>query len=177
MVENFTSSIKTAGSRTRVNTFLIDTGSVLRTFGTDYAFRSAAWRWADESRQTRTYCLSVNIATLWIGSAWWRLTRILRCCFNSWKCKKNKPKTFELIRYKADLRFKILYLRGGIGLQNLNASPVKPGRHVHVGTWVTTWQSAEGPHVPGQGSSHLFLTQALFEGQSVLITHSGRQPS
>ena len=30
------------------------------------------------------------------------------------------------------------------------------------------------PHVPGQGSMHLFLWHALFEGQSELTTHSGR---
>lgn len=34
-----------------------------------------------------------------------------------------------------------------------------------------------GPHVPGHGSTHLFLIQALIEGQSEFKTHSGRQPS
>lgn len=32
------------------------------------------------------------------------------------------------------------------------------------------------PHVPGQGSTHLFLIHALFLGQSVFNTHSGRHP-
>ena len=31
------------------------------------------------------------------------------------------------------------------------------------------------PQVPGQGSTHLFLWQALFDGQSELTTHSGLQ--
>lgn len=33
------------------------------------------------------------------------------------------------------------------------------------------------PQVPGHGSVHLFLTHALFEGQSEFKTHSGLQPS
>lgn len=39
-----------------------------------------------------------------------------------------------------------------------------------------TVHSAFWPQVPGQGSSHLFLMHALFLGQSLLRTHSGRQP-
>lgn len=32
------------------------------------------------------------------------------------------------------------------------------------------------PQVPGHGSIHLLFTHALFLGQSVFKTHSGRQP-
>lgn len=52
-----------------------------------------------------------------------------------------------------------------------------PGRHTHDGKWFTTWQSALRPQFPGHGSWHLFLMQALFDGQSELTTHSGRHPS
>lgn len=37
-------------------------------------------------------------------------------------------------------------------------------------------QFAPIPHVLRQGSTHLFLTHALFCGQSVFIKHSGLQP-
>lgn len=40
-----------------------------------------------------------------------------------------------------------------------------------------TWHSAFRPHVPGQGSLHFELMHAVFDEQSELITHSGRQPS
>lgn len=65
----------------------------------------------------------------------------------------------------------------GIGEQTLNGSPVYEGQQVHNGTWETTWHSAFKPQTPGQTSTHLFRTQPLFEGQSVLTTHSGRQLS
>ena len=39
--------------------------------------------------------------------------------------------------------------------------------------WFLTVHSAFIPHVPGQGSIHLFLWHALSEGQSEFTTHSG----
>lgn len=39
-----------------------------------------------------------------------------------------------------------------------------------------TLHSALRPHVPGQGSTHLLLTQALLRSQSEFVTHSGRHP-
>lgn len=61
--------------------------------------------------------------------------------------------------------------------QNRYGSPWYPGKQSHRGKWLTVWQMAFVPQVPGQGSRHLFLTQALFDGQSEFKTHSGRQPS
>ena len=58
-----------------------------------------------------------------------------------------------------------------------NAFPTIPLGQLHMGTWLYTKHSALTPHVPGQGSTHLFLKQALFWGQSVFSTHSGRQPT
>jgi hypothetical protein len=45
-----------------------------------------------------------------------------------------------------------------------------------MGIWFITEHSAFCPQVPGQGSTHLFLMQALSLGQSELSTHSGLQP-
>lgn len=69
-----------------------------------------------------------------------------------------------------------VYLRSmGMILQYLKASPVYPGMQLHDGEWLITWQLAFVPQVPGQGSIHLFLMQALLEGHSELWTHSGLQ--
>ena len=62
-------------------------------------------------------------------------------------------------------------------LQYLNGSPVYPEKQVQDGKWLTTWQTAFWPQVPGQGSWHLFEMQARFDGQSELRTHSGLHPS
>lgn len=63
-----------------------------------------------------------------------------------------------------------------MGIQLTNGLPVCPSGHEHIGMWLTTLQIALLPHVPGHGSLHLFLTQALFFGQSELETHSGLHP-
>lgn len=40
-------------------------------------------------------------------------------------------------------------------------SPVYPGEQLQIGLWFNTWQRAFVPHVPGQGSLHFWLIQAL----------------
>lgn len=42
--------------------------------------------------------------------------------------------------------------------------------------WFTVAQFAFCPQMPGQGSTHLFLTQVLSWEQSLFKTHSGLQP-
>lgn len=74
-----------------------------------------------------------------------------------------------------EIRF--LHWTGGITLQNRYGSPVYPIWHEHDGLWLTTWQLAFWPQVPGHGSWHLFRTHCNFEGQSELMMHSGRHPS
>ena len=66
-------------------------------------------------------------------------------------------------------------LRIGFNLQDVNGSPMYPSMHVQTGTWFFTEQRAFTPQVPGHGSTHLFLWQALLDGQSEWTTHSGRQ--
>lgn len=61
-------------------------------------------------------------------------------------------------------------------LQATNAFPLKPRGQLHIGMWFTTRHSAFSPQVPGQGSAHLLLIQALVFGQSLFKTHSGLQP-
>ena len=68
-----------------------------------------------------------------------------------------------------------LYLRSGLSLHSVKGSPTYPTVHMQIGTWLTTRQIALTPHVPGQGSVHLLFWHALFEGQSELTKHSGRQ--
>jgi hypothetical protein len=67
------------------------------------------------------------------------------------------------------------YLRG-TDLHCTNGLPDVPCGQLHIGMWFTTSHVAPWPHVPGQGSAHLFRIHALSLEQSVLSTHSGRQP-
>jgi len=66
---------------------------------------------------------------------------------------------------------------GGKGRHWLKAFPVIPGGQWHMATCLCTSHMALDPHLPGQGSTHLFLTHALFQSHSVLSTHSGRHPT
>jgi len=59
----------------------------------------------------------------------------------------------------------------------MNAFPEVPGGQLHIGVWFITLHKLFCPHVPGQGSTHLFRMHALSVEQSVLSTHSGRQPT
>jgi len=63
------------------------------------------------------------------------------------------------------------------GVHETNALPVIFLGQLHMGKWLTTIHSALTPHVPTQGSRHLWNMHALSRRQSVLITHSGRQPA
>lgn len=67
----------------------------------------------------------------------------------------------------------LVYLRG-TGRHCTNEFPSMPFGHLHIGTWFRTSQMALTPHVPGQGSMHLFRRQDLSLEQSEFKTHSGR---
>lgn len=62
-------------------------------------------------------------------------------------------------------------------IHRTKAFPDIPLGQLHIGTWLYTLQIAFCPQVPTQGSIHLLRTQALFWGQSLFWTHSGRQSS
>jgi len=62
-----------------------------------------------------------------------------------------------------------------IWLHCTNALPVNPGGQLHIGLWLTTWHLALIPQVPGHGSRHFWLLQALLKMQSELTLHSGWQ--
>lgn len=59
-------------------------------------------------------------------------------------------------------------------IQRINGSPVNPFKHVQRGEWFTTKHFALSPQADWHGLTHLFSTQALLLGHSVLIVHSGR---
>ena len=63
-----------------------------------------------------------------------------------------------------------------IALHCMKGFPVKPAGQVHTGLCSTTSQYASKPQVPGHGSMHLVLKQALFDEQSLSSTHSGLHP-
>ena len=75
------------------------------------------------------------------------------------------------MNFRVDLRVCVIIL------QNLKGSPVNPKLQVQVGIWLTTWHMAFWAQAPGHGFWHLERIQAKFAVQSVLTTHSGRQPS
>lgn len=52
----------------------------------------------------------------------------------------------------------------GAGVQRMKGSPVKPGRQLQIGLWLMTRHWAWTPHVPRQGSTQRFLTQARSGG-------------
>lgn len=62
-----------------------------------------------------------------------------------------------------------------IMVQAAKGSPLRPWGHLQMGLWLTTEHSALTPQLPGQGSLHFWLTQALESSQSELTIHSGRQ--
>lgn len=64
---------------------------------------------------------------------------------------------------------------GRISEQYTKGLPVCDGKHKQDGTCEITLHSALKAHVPKHGFWHLFWMHALFEGQSLFNTHSGRQ--
>lgn len=89
----------------------------------------------------------------------------------------NKKIDWLLKLYRKEQFVYLLLLGGGGGSwQALNGLPIKPGRHVQLGEWFNTLHSAFKPQTPGHGSLHLLFKHALSRGQSLFVTHSGRQP-
>lgn len=78
------------------------------------------------------------------------------------------------MNYCIDL-IKSIYLPAD-GLHSIKALPLMPFGQEHIGTWFMTSQMAFSPQVPIHGLTHLFRKHPLSSGQSVLYTHSGRQP-
>jgi len=59
-----------------------------------------------------------------------------------------------------------------MSVQEVNGSPVYPWSQVQVEMWLMTLHWAFTPQSPGQGSTQWSSWQALFEGQSVLMTQA-----
>ena len=78
MVDHFASGIKAASTGARVHTLLVYAGFRKRALRTDHAFGSAVRRRSHVLGQARTNRLFVDFATLAVGSARARLTRVCR---------------------------------------------------------------------------------------------------
>lgn len=78
MVDHLTDGANSTSTRTRIDTFLVDTSFVQSTLVGWDAFRSATWWTTNKSWYTRAHSLSVNFSALTVRSARWRVTRILR---------------------------------------------------------------------------------------------------
>lgn len=60
-----------------------------------------------------------------------------------------------------------------IGWHRMKGSPVFLEGQLQMGLWLTTWQVALTPHVPGQGSMHFWFRQARLRAHSEFVMHSG----
>lgn len=146
-----------------------------RTFTITNTFWSAIWRTIDEFRQTGTrgwivYDLTVTIKTTWRRGAWIDGYRRLFLCWKDDKKQFFFVMVIQLISVSLTLlnysRLEIHWVKG---------SPVKSTGQEQIGLWLTTVHCALIPQVPGHGSIHFWLLQAMFAWQSELIIHSARQ--
>lgn len=83
--------------------------------------------------------------------------------------QQNTIQDYETTKYK--IKRRLLSMRR----HWTNGSPEKPTAQLQIGLWLTVWQRAFAPQVPGHGSTHFCCTQARFCSQVALTTHSGRQ--
>lgn len=164
MTYNSANCVQSTNSFTRVSTFLVNASQMTGTFCITDAFWSAVWWRTDEFGEARTGRSIIHCATLRIGATRRRLARVF---WYWWKFRCNFVlKIFFFEPAKFVLRISKHLVKG---------SPVKPGRQLQIGLWFTTWHTVATPQVPGHGSMHFWLTQALFKEHSELVTHSGLQ--
>lgn len=83
------------------------------------------------------------------------------------------------IKFLCELNFKMISkeYEPTIKMQEINAFPDIFSGQLQMGKWLTILHSALRPQTSLQGSWHLCCIQALSREQSLLITHSGRQPT
>lgn len=86
--------------------------------------------------------------------------------------KLKKPFNAKVLHHSSQTHW---CLRSSSLIQRTNGSPLKPSMQLQIGLWLTTWQRAFWPHVPGHGSLHFWLMHDLSWGHSELRIHSGRQ--
>lgn len=169
MIYYLASGVYATCSGTRIFTFLVYASFILGTFRTDHAFRSARWRSTNIFGLARAYCVIIYVFAQTVRAARWRNARVFLGFFNNHlNCKVINKVYVKVTNW--------LVLLGCGRWQEVNGFPVYPGRQAQVGAWLGTVHSALMPQVPGQGSLHLLLTQALFLGQSEFVTHSGLHP-
>lgn len=96
--------------------------------------------------------------------------------YDNYNISFSSKKLLKRQSYKIYYLYKIK-IPSGMTWQIVNASPIVGRGQEQIGIWLETVQIAPTPQVPGQGSWHLVLTQACDFRQSVLVKHSGWQPS
>lgn len=67
------------------------------------------------------------------------------------------------------------FVPGGLGAQDVKASPVKPSGQVQIGVCCDTEHKALIPQEPRHGSRHFCWMHACEEGHSEFRVHSGLQ--
>lgn len=137
---------------------------MVRAFAITYTLRFAIRRLTNKVWQTRARWRTVNISTLRVRAARWRVTWIFN--FNRFFTYNVLLLSIIHILARTNLR---------IGIHLMKGSPVCLGAQLQIGLWFTTWHRAFIPQVPGHGSIHFWFTQAWLSGHSELETHSGLQ--
>lgn len=77
MINHFASRVNAANARARVHAFAILAGAIWEAVRADGAFRATIRRGPNKCGQTRTYCLTVQFATLTVKPAGRKTARIL----------------------------------------------------------------------------------------------------
>lgn len=148
MVDDDTFCILSACSWAWINTLISYTSSVSLTVIAQYTLRSTTYIGIALIFHQAS-ANSVITLSVWSTRRW--IARIL-----FWRLYFYRKRIYKIT--STDLRQ--FFLRGGIGLQFVNGSPVKPSWHVQIGVLFITLHCAPIPQEPGQGSLHFSRMQA-----------------
>ena len=146
VVDNPTVCVRTAGSRARIDAFLVDTRAIRGTVGADNALRSTIGGRSDHIAQTGAFCLASYNGAKCVGSARMRTARIGRkrtqSCFFHYGVRDWNYKFKQVINLHVHI-YRVSSWSVLLGLtQFVSGSPVDPAGHPHIGLWLTTRHSA-----------------------------------
>ena len=146
VVDNPTVCVGTAGSRTRIDAFLIDTRAIRGTVGADDTLWTTIGCRSDHIWHATTVGLPVHNGTKSVGSARMRTARIGRkrakCRFFHYGVRNCSYKFKQVINIHVHI-YKVSSWSVLLGLiQFVSGSPVDPAGHPHIGLWLTTRHSA-----------------------------------
>ena len=146
VVDNPTVCVGTAGSRTRIDAFLIDTRAIRGTVRADDTFWTTIGCRSDHIGHTGTICLAIHNGAESVGSARMRTARIGRkrakSCFFHYGVRDCSYKFKQVINIHVHI-YKVSSWSVLLGLiQFVSGSPVDPAGHPHIGLWLITRHSA-----------------------------------